>query len=568
MENNNFAEFLKDISQQDLSKVGGKAANLGEMIRAGLPVPEGFVLVVDAYEKFIEFNKIKIRIEQLLMNLKTNELEDIEKVSREIKSLFEDGEIPADLLYEIYDFYEKMGSFEVVVRSSSTLEDSPTTSFAGQYDSFLNVKGKKQLQESIKNCWASLWNTRALSYRLKQKIDSTELAHAVIVQKQIIAEKSGILFTANPLNNRRDQMLINSSWGLGEAIVSGDVTPDQWIIHKKSHEIIEEKIAVKDVMTIRKNEGTKLVDVPREKVKQPSLEKSEIHNLLKLGRTTEYHFNRPQDIEWSVYTNKIYLVQSRPITTLFPNLKPEDKSEELRIYTNFLLIDKVMPEPLTPMGRELWMKTLTNLFPNQLVKHAGGRIFVDTTELSRLEKWWDKLRSNPSAMDPETIKTTLEVLERNKNQLKKQRKSIIKIIPNMILGINPSFYKFLLTSSLKVQYGMLFSPEKVVKKAHIFGENQIKSLEEKSKKLDTVEEKLEFIEQNILAVLYFIPLQTLFYVVNSLTYLEKAKTIIRKYLDDTSQLRNVEKSLPNNVTTEMGMDLLRIARKIDQSGEH
>ena len=568
MKNNNFAEFLNEISQKDLSRVGGKAANLGEMIRAGLPVPEGFVLVVDAYEKFIEFNKLKIRIEKLLMNLETNELEDIEKVSREIKSLFEKGEIPKELLCELYDFYEKMSSPEVVVRSSATLEDSPATSFAGQYDSFLNVKGKKQLQESIKHCWASLWNTRAISYRLKQNIDGIELAHAVIIQKQISAEKSGILFTANPLNNRRDQMLINSSWGLGEAIVSGDVTPDQWIIHKKSQEIVEEKISFKDVMTIRKNEGTKLEDVPQEKVKQPSLEKREIHNLLELGETTEDHFDHPQDVEWSFYENKIYLVQSRPITTLFPELKPEVKSEELRIYTNFLLIDKVMPEPLTPIGRELWMKTLTNLFPNQWVKHAGGRLFVDTTELSRLEKWWDKLRSNPSAMDPETIKTTLEVLERNKNQLKKQRKSLIKIIPNMILGINPSFYKFLLTSSLKVQYGMLFSPEKVVKKAHIFGENQIKSIEEKSKKLDTVEEKLEFIEQNILAVLYFIPLQTLFYVVNSLSYLKKAKTIIHKYLDDTSQLRNVEKSLPNNVTTEMGMDLLRIARKIDQSGEH
>lgn len=568
MENNNFAEFLEDISQQDLSKVGGKAANLGEMIGAGLPVPEGFVLVVDAYEKFIEFNKIKIRIEKLLMNLETKELEDIEKVSCEIKGLFEEGEIPTDLLCEIYDFYEKMCSPEVVVRSSSTMEDSPATSFAGQYDSFLNVNGKKQLQESIKHCWASLWNTRALSYRLKQKIDGTKLAHAVIIQKQISAEKSGILFTVNPLNNRRDQMLINSSWGMGDAIVSGDVIPDQWIVHKKNHEMVEEKIAVKNVMTIRKNEGTKLGDVPQEKVKQPSLEKREIHDLLKLGKTTEDHFDCPQDIEWSFYEDKIYLVQSRPITTLFPKLKPEDKSEELRIYTNFLLIDKVMPEPLTPIGRELWMKTLTNLFPNQWVKHAGGRLFVDTTELGRLEKWWDNLRSNPSAMDPETIKTTLEVLERNENQLKQQRKSLIKIIPNMIFGINPSFYKFLLTSSLKVQYSMLFSSEKVVEKAHIFGEKQIKSLEEKSKNLHTIEEKIKFIEQNILAVFYFIPLQTLFYVVNSLTYLEKAKTIIRKYQIDTSQLHNVEKSLPNNVTTEMGMELLRIAQKIDQSGEH
>ena len=567
MKNNNFTEFLKDISQQDLSRVGGKAANLGEMIKTGLPVPEGFVLLVDSYKKFIRFNKIKIKIEKLLMNLDTTEFEDIKKASHEIKSLFEQGEIPNDILGEIYDLYEQMDNPEVVVRSSSTMEDSPETSFAGQYDSFLNVKGKKQLQERIKQCWASMWNSRALSYRLKQKIDANELAHGVIVQNLIRAEKSGILFTANPLNNRRDQMLINSSWGLGEPIVSGEVTPDQWIVDKKSHKIVEEQISVKDVMTIRKNAGTELIDVPEEKLDQPSLEKREIHNLLELGKNTEEHFNFPQDIEWGFCNNKIYLVQTRPITTLFPKLKPEEKDDELRIYTNFLLIDKVMPEPLTPIGENLWMKTLTNLFPTQWVKSAGGRVFVDTTELSRLEKWWDKLRNNPSAMDPETIKTTLEVLERNKEELKQQRKPLIKIIPGILFEINPSFYKFLLTSSLKVQYGTFFSPEKVVEKAFKFGENQIRYLEEQSEKLHTMEEKLEFIEKNILGVLYFIPLQTLFYVVNSLTYLDNARTIISKYLDDTYHLSNVEKSLPNNVTTEMGMEILRIARKIDQSDE-
>ncbi len=562
---NNYAKFLKVVSQQDLFRVGGKAANLGEMIKAGLCVPEGFVLVIDSYKKFTEFNKIKI--DKLLMNLDHNEFENIKKISSEIKNLFEQGKIPDNILGEIDQLYEQIGSPEVVVRSSAIMEDSPITSFAGQYDSFLNAKGKEQLHKYVKLCWASLWNARALSYRLKQNIDDKELACGVIIQKLIKAEKSGVLFTVNPVNNRRDQMLINSSWGLGEAIVSGDVTPDQWIVNKKNHKIVEEKIAIKERMFVQKENETELVDVPCEKYQQPSLDKSEVLKLLELAQKTEDYFDLPQDIEWACCDNKFYMVQSRPITSLFPKLEPEDSGEELRIYINFLLIDKVMPEPLTPIGEDIWKKFLRNILPTPWVKSAAGRLFVDTTELSRMERWWDKLRSNPSAMDPLTIKVLLEVLKRNKAELKQQRKSLLNLIPAIFGIMSPSFLKFLLTSLPKALYGVLFSPEKVVSKSYIFGGNQIKFLEQKVEKLHTREEKIEFIEENISAVFYFIPLKILYYVVRSITYLDKAKKLINKHLDDTSKLSKVEKSLPHNVTTEMGMELLRIARQLDLSGE-
>lgn len=567
MKNNSFTELLQDISQCDLSRVGGKAANLGEMIRAGLPIPEGFVLVVDSYKKFITFNKLDIKIEELLKDLANNNFESIKKISSKIKKLFEQSEIPKGLLVEIDNLYEYIGSPEVVVRSSATLEDSPVTSFAGQYDSFLNVSGKEQLHKSVKLCWASLWNVRALSYRLKQNLKNNEPALGVIIQKFISAEKSGVLFTANPINNRRDQMLINSSWGLGEAIVSGDVKPDQWIIDKKSAKIVEEKIAVKEIMTVSKNGGTELVDVPREKHKQHSLAQSEVFILLELGQNTEDHFELPQDIEWVYCDKKFYMVQSRPITTLFPKLEPEDSGEELRVYTNFLLIDKVMPEPLTPLGGDMWKKAIKNILPTPWVKSAAGRLFINTTELSRLERWWDKLRDNPFTMDPLTIKTTLEVLERNREKIKQQKKPLIKLIPSILIEINLSFFKFLLTSVPKALYGVLFSPDKVVAKAYEFGENQIKTLEQKAEKLRTREEKIEFIEEKIPAFFYFIPLQILYYVVRSFTYLDKAKKITSKHLDDISKLSKVEKSLPHNVTTEMGMELLKIAQKLDQSDE-
>ncbi|MFP4047686.1 MAG: PEP/pyruvate-binding domain-containing protein [Bacteroidales bacterium] len=294
---NNYVKFLKDISQQDINRVGGKAANLGEMIKAGFSVPEGFVLVTDSYKEFITYNKIDVKINELMKELDNNDLESIKNISSRIKKLFELNDIPENLIGEIDGLYEQIGSPEVVVRSSATMEDSPETSFAGQYDSFLNVQGKKQLHKYVKLCWASLWNVRALSYRLKQNIGDEELGHAVVVQKLIMAEKSGILFTTNPVNNRRDQMLINASWGLGEAIVSGDVTPDQWIVDKENHKIVEEKISVKEKMTVPNNSGTELVDLAGDKQEQPSLNESEVFELLELGQNTEEYFDHPQDIE-------------------------------------------------------------------------------------------------------------------------------------------------------------------------------------------------------------------------------------------------------------------------------
>jgi len=512
-------------------------------------------------------NKIEVEIKKLLDGHENDKFRKINKLSSEIKNLFQRNKIPPDLLTEIDQSYDRIGSPEVVVRSSATMEDSPTTSFAGQYDSFLNVKGKEELHKYVKLCWASLWNARALSYRLKQNRDDNELAHAVVIQELVRAEKAGVLFTANPLNNRRDQALVNSSWGLGEAIVSGDVTPDQWIVNKEDQKTLKERIATKKRMSVLKDRGTELVNVPGEKRKQPSLDQNEVDKLLRLGRKAEDHFGNPQDIEWACRDNEFYLVQSRPITTLFPKLEPEGSSNELKIYTNFLLIDKVMPEPLTPVGEDLWKKFLKNILPTPWVKSAAGRLFVDTTELSRLERWWGLLRNNPSAMDPLTIKVLLEVLKENKAELKQQRKPLINLIPTLFGVINPSFLKFILTSAPKVLYGVLFSPEKVVDRAYTFGENQIKHLEQKAGRLRTREEKINFIEQRISPVLYFIPLKILYYVVRSFTYLDKARNIINKHLNDPPKLDKVKKSLPHNVTTEMNLELLKIARRLDRSGE-
>ena len=572
---NKYIETLQDISEQDLPRVGGKAANLGAMLKIGLSVPEGFVITTGSYKKFVTKNIINSEISALLTELDNNNQENLEKVAVKIKKLFDQGEIPRDILIEIDRAYEDIGSPAVAVRSSATAEDLPGTSFAGQYNTYLNVKGKDQLHHSIKNCWASLWNLRALSYRMKQNIDHEGLAHGVVIQKLISAEKSGILFTTNPVNGRRDQILLNSSWGLGEAIVGGEVTPDQWVVDKKSRIITAENIAYKDVMTIQKEVGTKNVAVPVEKHEVSTLNQDEVFTLLELGNKAEKHFGSPQDIEWAFNEGTFYLIQSRPITSLFPMPEPEDIDKGLRVYVNFLMSNQAMPEPLTPLGEDAMRRAFINIIfnrkgrkkPASWLKSAGRRIYADITEFYRFERWFDKLRNNPTDMDPVTTETMLQVLEINKKELSRQRKSLIMPALKMLFNINPQLLLFMITSTPKVIYGMVFPPEKAVAKAFEYGNKKIESVKKEALTLQTRQQKLEFIERHFTEFFYFVPLEVLYYVSVSFTYLVKARKIIFRHLGDNAILNKVEKAMPHNVTTEMGMELLQIAKNLDRAGE-
>ncbi len=561
----NYVKNLSNVSKKDTLEIGGKAGNLGEMINSKLPVPKGYVLVADAYRIFVSYNKIDKKIEKLLIDVEENN-EIIEKTSDSIKALFNQGEIPEDLITEIDKLYDNFENTKLAVRSSATLEDSIETSFAGQYDSFLNIKDKEQLYNCIKRCWSSLWNIEGLSYRLKNNISNDNLDIGVIIQEFIPGEKSGVVFTSNPINNRRDQMLINSSWGLGEAIVSGKVTPDLWVIEKKNYNILEEEIASKEFMTAQKENGVELKSVATENTKEPSLLKSELIRLLEFCRKIEEYFGYPQDIEWINYKNNFYFVQSRPITTLFPKLESDNNDKEIKIYVNFLLLDKVIHEPLTPIGVDIWKTFLTKIIPFD-VKSAAGRLFVDVTEISRLERWWNRLRNNPYDMDPITTKTILEVLERERNLIRKQRKPFVTLIPTLMKFLNPSFLKFIFSSIPKAAYGKFLSPEKLVDKVHNYGEKQISLLEQKSRKLQTLEERIKFIEKESVVVYYYLPLKILYHVIDSITYLDKAKKIINENFETEFDLHKIEKSLPNNVTTEMGIRLLKIAKILDESNE-
>jgi len=567
-----FTKLLDKVTKDDFSLVGGKGANLGEMIKAGLPVPGGFVVLTTAYERFLQENELEQRIEGLLKRLDKDDFKGLEETSKTIQDLFYNGKIPKDVLAEIAYAYQLIGSPEVAVRSSATAEDLPGTSFAGQYDTYLNIKGKEELIIYVKRCWASLWNHRALSYRLKNNIGNNNLAHGVIIQNLIDAYKSGILFTANPINGRRDQILLNSSWGLGEAIVGGEVNPDQWVLDKKSGKIVEEKPGKKEVMTIRREKGIELTGVPMDKQEEITLSSEEVEEVLKLALDVEAYFGSPQDIEWAYRDGRFYLVQSRPITSLYPMPEPRKGKDGLRVFINVNNYSQAMKEPFTPMGEDV-VRSMIGYLVKRFGKknyqgdrfwwyqNIGGRIFLDITDFMRTEKSWNKFkRKDPNDKDPMTTKALLQLVERNKDEIINPKEAV-----NLFGMLNPRLIKFLADAAVKYSYG-IFSPVTARQKAVKLGEDTVKEFKAQRSKLRTKEEKLAFIEENV-GKLITNCFGLLFYVTVSSTYIEKARKILKELLGDASDLHYVEKSVPYSVTTQMGMDILNLAKTFDAKGK-
>ncbi len=564
-------EKLEKIGEGDLNIAGGKAANLGAMVRAGLPVPEGFVVFTRAYYEFMEANNLIERTQGLLEGTKRNEKFVLEEISREIKTLLEGGEFPEKLRKEIEGYYRELGSTAVAVRSSATAEDLGDSSFAGQYDSFLNVTSFPDLLNYIKLCWASLWSERAIAYRVKTGVIEDELAPGVIVQDLVDGEKSGILFSANPVNGRRDQMLLNSSWGLGEAIVNGEVSPDQWILEKPEGTISREEIQEKDLMSIRTDGGIGVVPVHSDKQGQPSLSKEEIAELFDLGKKVEDYFRAPQDIEWTCKRGKFYLVQSRPITSLYPvPPTPEDK-KGLRVHINFSLVSQGMQEPLTPIGESALKRMF--LYPARMFNKdiqneedlwwfapAGGRMYLDMTDALRNEKRWKDIINNElfSDQEPITARALIQVLERNKEELTGEKSRMFSWILRNIIPL----LKILTPMAKKALYGKL-SQEKARKKALQEWDEWPGKIEKQWKKAKNMEEKLDIIDLSKYTVEGF---GILSYLAPVMQNVEKARKMAGPYLEDASEFDLVVQALPHNITTEMGLELMRIAEKLDNEG--
>ncbi|MDD5037858.1 MAG: phosphoenolpyruvate synthase [Dehalococcoidales bacterium] len=312
--------WFNEVTKKDVAIVGGKGANLGEMTNAGIPVPPGFIVTSDTYFDFIRQTKLMDKIRRLLEPLDSNDSKQLQKVAAQARDLILKAPMPQEIADEIKQAYKKMDRGLVAVRSSATAEDLPDASFAGQQRTFLNVEGKEEVVSAVQECWASLFEARAIFYRVQQEYDHFKVGIAVPVQRMVQSKASGVMFTLEPVTSDRSKIIIEAVSGLGEAIVSGEVTPDLYIVDKENMTISLKKINKQEWKLIRNTKSGKETNIKvpltaNEQARQ-KISDSEIIALAKMGERLENHYQFPQDIEWAKENGKVYIVQTRPVTTI------------------------------------------------------------------------------------------------------------------------------------------------------------------------------------------------------------------------------------------------------------
>ena len=363
---------LQEVDQTQVALVGGKGAHLGELSRIeGVRVPAGFCVTTDAFQRIMaEAPSIDDRLDRL-SRLKPDEREAINALSAEIRRTLEGIAIPDDLAAAITRPLSRLGEQAAcAVRSSATAEDLPTASFAGQQDTYLNVVGPAAILQDVSRCWASLFTERAVTYRLRNGFDHRKVHMAVVVQRMVFPKAAGILFTADPVTGNRKVASVEASFGLGEAVVSGLVNADVYKV--RDGEVVAKAVATKRLAIHASPEGgTQEQAIEPDRQEQPALTDAQVVRLAQLGRRIEAHFGRPQDIEWCLVDDDFQIVQSRPITTVFPIPAAGDGENHVYVSVGH---QQMMTDPMKPLGLSFWQMTT----PRPMAE-AGGRLFVDVT---------------------------------------------------------------------------------------------------------------------------------------------------------------------------------------------
>ncbi len=327
--------WFNQISREDIDLAGGKGANLGEMYSLNIPVPNGFVVTSAAYFRFIEENELNQKIKDILTATDIDDPNQLLDASKKCKAIIKRGVINENLAIEIMKAYKKLSGFgglkniPVAVRSSATAEDLPDASFAGQQETFLNVIGESNVLSRVQDCWASLFTPRAIFYRQKKKFDHFKVGIAVPIQKQIQSEISGIMFTVNPVTNDKTNIIVETVWGLGEYIVQGTITPDQHIINKNNWTVTSKSQVKQTVQLLKSSDETKEVSVPKTKQNKPKISDTTAVKIAKIGQKLHNHYGKPQDIEFAIDKNQIFIVQTRPITTIESNQKILESQQKI-----------------------------------------------------------------------------------------------------------------------------------------------------------------------------------------------------------------------------------------------
>ncbi|KHD37694.1 phosphoenolpyruvate synthase [Clostridium acetobutylicum] len=535
---NSYVLGFKEIDKTKISMVGGKGANLGELSRvAGILIPEGFCVTTEAYKKITEKSK---EFNELLDELSCLRLEDGEKVyevSKKIRMVIERISIPKDIVEEIDVYLTRLGEKDAyAVRSSATAEDLPTASFAGQQDTYLNIIGKKSILEHISKCWASLFTDRAVIYRLQNGFDHRKVYISVVVQKMVFPKASGILFTADPVNSNRKVLSIDASFGLGEALVSGLVNAD--IYKVMSGKIIDKKVSKKKLAIYALKEGgTKTQELEIEKQNKQVLTEEQILQLEHIGRSIEEHFSFPQDIEWCLNQDTFYILQSRPITTLYPIPKANDEENHVYISVGH---QQMMTDPLKPLGMSLYELTS---FGNRF--KAGGRLFFDVTQMLASKDSRKMLLNNMEQHDPLMKDALVTIIERD----------FIKALPSD----NGKQSKSNKGVSAGESENQIENNPTIV--SDLINKNQA-SIEELKENIKTKSglELIDFIRTDVeeLKKILSDPQSSAVFMtaINASHWINEK---MRDWLGEKNAADILSQSVPNNITSKMGLELLEIA---------
>ncbi len=369
--------------------VGGKAANLGELTAAGFPVPRGFCVTATAFQLFMAAQTHAAELYAALDVLKPGDLEQVRQVAAQVRDALGRTPMPEEVAQAIIHAWQAAGSEHAyAVRSSATAEDLPDASFAGQQDTYLNVRGAASLLERIRQCWASLFTDRAILYRLQQGFEQRDVRLAVVVQHMVEPHVSGILFTAEPVTGNRAIISINASFGLGEALVSGLVSPDVYQVDKRRKEITLWQIADKHLLIHALPQGgIEQTAVPEDRRRQPALTEAQALALAELGTQIETHYGTPQDIEWALANEQFFVLQARPITTLYPLPQPAPLDNAVHVYFSFSHF-QMMTDPMPALASSIWRMLIpaghaAGALESAYVTTAGGRVYVDVSPLLR-----------------------------------------------------------------------------------------------------------------------------------------------------------------------------------------
>ncbi|WP_092471125.1 phosphoenolpyruvate synthase [Desulfotruncus arcticus] len=535
---------FQDIDRTKLMVVGGKGANLGELSRIeGIRVPDGFCISTEAFKRIMGETPVINELLDQLSLLKVEDRDKIGELSSEIRRVIEGIAIPEDINKEITRFLFGLGEKNAfAVRSSATAEDLPTASFAGQQDTYLNIIGKEAILKHISKCWASLFTERAVTYRLQNGFVHRKVHLSVVVQKMVFPQASGILFTADPVTFNRKVLSIDAGFGLGEALVSGLVNAD--IYKVRNGKVIDKKISTKKLAVYAlKDGGTKEQETPPEQQNRQVLTDEQILQFERIGRKIKEHFGCPQDIEWCLADDTFYIVQSRPITTLYPIPEADDQeNQENHVYVS-VGHQQMMTDPMKPLGMSIFQ--LTSFGPRF---KAGGRLFVDVTHMLASPDSREILLDTMGQHDPLIKDALMTIIE---------RRDFIKSLPNDKKERSPSkSNKGMPSSGFHTQ---IENDPTIV--SDLIKSSQT-SLEELKQNIQTKSgpDLFDFILEDIqqLKKILFDPQSSAVFMaaINASSWINEK---MNKWLGEKNVADTLSQSVPNNITSEMGLALLDVA---------